>query len=372
MKPKILFILHFPPPTHGSAMVGKQIADSKLINESFDCDYINLSTSRSTDEIGKGGVVKYVRTLKIYLKTFMKLVTHKYDLCYLAITVTRAGLFKDAPLVFMCKAFNNVVLIHQHNKGVAHFQNKFLFNLVYKLIYRKTNIMLLSWSLYPDISRYVRRNEVCICPNGIPPLNITQSVGKEVSSVPQLLFLSNLAESKGCLILLDACKKLKNRGVRFQCHLVGGESVEISKEIFLNEIDLRGLTDCVLYHGPKYAAEKDYFFRKADIFVSPSFNDCFPLVLIEAMQYNLPVVSTFEGGIPDIVEDGVTGFLCNRKDSSDIAEKLESLITNEALRIKMGNAGNNRYTNHFSLDLFEKTFVKNIEAVRKNMLGINQ
>lgn len=62
-KPKILFILHYPPPTHGSAVVGKQIFESKLIKDHFLCDFVNLSTSKSIDEIGRKGINKYVRTL---------------------------------------------------------------------------------------------------------------------------------------------------------------------------------------------------------------------------------------------------------------------------------------------------------------------
>ena len=55
-KTRILFIATFPPPIHGSAMVSQQVKDSKLINEAFDGDYVNLGTSRKMAEIGKGGI----------------------------------------------------------------------------------------------------------------------------------------------------------------------------------------------------------------------------------------------------------------------------------------------------------------------------
>ena len=58
MKPKILFILHLPPPVHGSSMVGQYIKDSKIINTSFVAQYINLSTSKTVDEIGKYPILK--------------------------------------------------------------------------------------------------------------------------------------------------------------------------------------------------------------------------------------------------------------------------------------------------------------------------
>ena len=58
MKSKFLFILHLPPPVHGSAMVGQYIKDSKVVDNAFDARFINLSTSLTIDEIGKNPIVK--------------------------------------------------------------------------------------------------------------------------------------------------------------------------------------------------------------------------------------------------------------------------------------------------------------------------
>ena len=60
---KILFVLHLPPPIHGSSMVGKHIKNSKIINTSFETNFINLSTSKTVDEIGKKPFVKVRRYL---------------------------------------------------------------------------------------------------------------------------------------------------------------------------------------------------------------------------------------------------------------------------------------------------------------------
>ena len=65
-QPKVLFILHIPPPVNGAAMMGKYLMDSELINSGFDADYINLSSSSSLDAIGKGGVGKILAVAKIH------------------------------------------------------------------------------------------------------------------------------------------------------------------------------------------------------------------------------------------------------------------------------------------------------------------
>ena len=86
MKSKILFILHLPPPVHGSSMVGQYIKDSKIINTSFDAHYINLSTSKTIDEIGKKPLIKISRYLKILFRIIFSLVKCNPETVYLAIT----------------------------------------------------------------------------------------------------------------------------------------------------------------------------------------------------------------------------------------------------------------------------------------------
>ena len=79
------------------------------------------------------------------------------------------------------------------------------------------------------------------------------------------------------------------------------------------------------------------------------------------MQHSLPVVSTFEGAIPDVVEDGVTGFLVPQKDPVALAEKLEILIRNPEMRNQMGEAGRAKYEREFTLERFERRMVEILE-----------
>ena len=51
MKPKILFIMHMPPPVHGASMVGQYLHDSELINSSFDCHYVNLAVATRLEDV---------------------------------------------------------------------------------------------------------------------------------------------------------------------------------------------------------------------------------------------------------------------------------------------------------------------------------
>ena len=398
----ILFITPLPPPVHGSAMVSQCIKDSELIRGEFDCDFVNLSTSRRMDEIGKGGAKKLLRFAGSFFLLFYKLLVHRYDLCYLAITCHGVGFLKDAPFVLLCKLFGRRIVIHQHNKGMSGCIDRWPYRWLIPYIYKHARVILLSWHLYPDIAQVVKREQVMICPNGIaaeqqvncddsqvnaalPRLGVTQSQGDDSPATPlrltsssaainrseaasltahrspltvNLLFLSNLIPSKGVYVLLDACKMLKDRGVAFQCNFVGGESKEMDRRVFEEAVKERGLEGHVLYHGPKYGEEKEHYWSMADVFVQPTYEDCFPLTILEAMQHGLPVVSTDEGAVPDMVADGENGFVCRRKDVEGLAQALERLLLDEALRHRMGAEGYRIYQEKFTLQCFERRLVE--------------
>lgn len=352
-RPRLLFIVPLPPPVHGSAMVSRYIRNSSLLRDSFRSDFVNLSTSRRVDEIGKNGPMKFFRFMGTYMKVFYKLLSHRYDLCYLAITCHGIGFLKDAPFVLLCKWLGRKVVIHQHNKGMERYADRRFYRWLLKRVYDETNVILLSWKLYPDVKGIVKEEQVRICPNGIPETDSVNGREKDVNE-PRLLFLSNLVESKGVYVLLDACRMLREKGYAFSCHFVGGESKEISRTVFEEEIAERGLEGTVVYHGPQYGQDKERFFQEADIFVQPTFEDCFPLTIIEAMQHGLPVVATSEGAIPDMVVHGETGYVCEPKDVFCLTESLEKLLKDSELRKQMGKNGCCRYKERFTLDAFER------------------
>ena len=95
-------------------------------------------------------------------------------------------------------------------------------------------------------------------------------------------------------------------------------------------------------------------------------NECFPLVILEGMMHGVACVSTDEGGIPDIVDDGTTGLIAHRQDAADLAAKLAKLLPDAELRQRMGEAGYAKYRRQFTLDAFEQTLA---EALTESARG---
>lgn len=160
--------MHMPPPVHGAAMVGQYIHDSKLINEKFEGHYINLTTAKNLQDIGKVGFRKLVDFVMLLRRIRKSLKTINPQLVYVTPNACGGAFYKDFVVVEMLKSLGCKVVVHYHNKGVATRQDRRLDNALYRRFFKGIKVILLSECLYSDVMKYVKREDVFVCPNGIP------------------------------------------------------------------------------------------------------------------------------------------------------------------------------------------------------------
>lgn len=347
--------------------MGKYIHDSELINEKFECHYINPSLSTSVANVGKVSIGKIVFMVKNIINIIRKVKNIIPDLCYYTPTADGWGIYRDLIVLSLLKWQKQKIVLHMHNKGVRNFSNKHRFaRWAYRRIFKNTHVILLAKELYPDIQKYVIEKNIYYCPNGMPQTNLDGYERTSVHTPYTFLFLSNMIETKGVVEVLKACSILKSKGVKYVCNFVGKWST-VSKERFEGLIKELGVESYVNYLGAKYNEDKISELRNADSLVFPTYypGECFPLVLIEAMEYGLPCISTFEGGIPSLIDDGETGFLVQSKDTEALADKMLWLIEHQEEGLLMGKKGRNRFLENFTLDIFEHRMADILSAVIK-------
>ncbi len=155
---------------------------------------------------------------------------------------------------------------------------------------------------------------------------------------PLIGFVGRLCPTKGIETLIQAVARLRPRWPRLKLCLVVGETVGTGYRAQLTDLVHRlGLDDRVVFAG--YIDEAARLSGAFDIQTVPSLAEPFGLVSLEAMAAGVPLVVTDSGGSPEIVRDGVEGFLVPPADEEVLARKLDCLLDSPGLRMEMGQRG---------------------------------
>jgi glycosyltransferase involved in cell wall biosynthesis len=359
---KILFIVQLPPPVHGASIMNSNVFNSDIIKRSFDIEVVNLQFSKLISEISRFSFKKIPKAFHFGFEIIKKILIQKPDLVYFTISPTGYAFYRDIFYVFLIKLFNKKIVFHLHGKGIKKKIKNAVRKYLYLCVFKNAYVICLSKRLVNDIEE-VCKSVPYIVPNGIQLQ--PDAGGKKIhknGSALQILYLSTYARNKGVLVFVDALKEIKRQGYNFEARLVGAPS-DLTIEFLNKLINDQDLSDCVKIIGPRYGDDKKNELKNADIFVHPTFNDCFPLVLLEAMQNSLPVVSTIEGAISDIVVEGETGFLVEPHNTKGLTEKIKILLEKKELREEMGKKGYERFINNYTLNHFENDMVRTFQNI---------
>ncbi len=292
------------------------------------------------------------RVIDYTLVAIQLLVYFFYGKCivYIQTSQSKMGFLRDKLIVSISKFFGAKVIGHLHGGNYNQFYEEQ--SAVYKkaiknflLDFDKT--IVLSSNLKPMFDfQPLMRHRIITVPNGVGEIDPHMN-GKTIENTSkenpiQLLYLSNLIESKGYLIFLEALKLLKDKGVFFEANFCGlfraendhssYDSPEHAEADFLNRIDSYQLNDCVHYLGLVRGQAKDDLLAKAHFFVLPTAytNEGQPLSIIEAMSHGCVVVSTNYRAIPEMIQHDVDGLLIKVPNANDIVNQIIGCVQDQA------------------------------------------
>jgi glycosyltransferase involved in cell wall biosynthesis len=115
-------------------------------------------------------------------------------------------------------------------------------------------------------------------------------------------------------------------------------------------IAANGLSRCVTLEGSVNQDRIRGYYRQADIFVLSSFAEGIPVVLMEAMAMEVPCISTFVAGIPELIRNGIDGILVAPSDDRELEGAISRLIQDPDLRCRLGEAGRQRVIEKYDFD----------------------
>jgi colanic acid/amylovoran biosynthesis glycosyltransferase len=179
------------------------------------------------------------------------------------------------------------------------------------------------------------------------------SVSDFAGSRPEIISVGRLIEKKGFGDLISACALLRSRDRSFRCSIIGEGPLE---ESLRTQVAASGLETCVELAGPRTQTEIAGRLAHATVFALPCTHeadggmDNLPTVIMEAMAAGLPVISTPLGGIPEMVESGVTGELVPERDPTAFADAVEQMIENPERARRLGERGRQIAREKFSVE----------------------
>lgn len=185
--------------------------------------------------------------------------------------------------------------------------------------------------------------------NGVPDVAPALRCCASQGNVVKIVCVARLDVPKNHALLLKALATVI--GVPWVLELIGdGPLTDTVRQM----VHALGLTDRVVFSG--LCSDVPTRLARADVFVLVSNWEGLPLSILEAMRASLPVVASNVGGVAELVNDGVTGFLVPKGDVAVLADRLSRLLGDAALRQQMGHAGRDVYEHEFGFEtMYQRT-----------------
>ncbi len=215
----------------------------------------------------------------------------------------------------------------------------------------------------------VEPNKVVVRRMGVDPRSLTPPAPEAERSTACLIMLAvgRLHPVKNHAFLARACRRLKDRGIRFLCLIAGEGGERPSLEKLIRDLDLPGYVK-LLGHLPR--RQLDTYYAMCDLVVLTSRSEGIPLVLMEAMAHGRTVLAPAITGIPELVVDGKTGFLYRTGSLEDFVERVETICKSRSALGPLRRVARQHVLEHFNrernLSAFGDLFLARITGLAES------
>lgn len=317
-------------------------------------------------------------------KTITILRTHGYNFLYEAIYPSLKKVVDDYDIIQVTDyvGFNSVWLNAKHQDKTVNYQGPYYSPYNKKDILRALVMdhLLLPFS-HPSkmivgtksilATRYLHEKRI---PNvttlgvGIDIDNLTpppqkdlppfiQEVQSQKQSLKYLLYIGRLEPRRNILFLLDVFQQVAEKDENIRLVLIGKGDKEYTDECWA-KVDALNIKDKIFYCQQieqKYVHE---IYRCCDLFLLPTRYEIFGMVLLEAMYFGMPVLTTYNGGSATLIQDGENGFILEQMDTALWADKICSLLNDQALMAKVARKASDTVAHNYTWDALAPRFLE--------------
>ena len=374
-KTEICLIGPFPPPINGNSLALQTIYDSNILKSNYYFYRLNLSANNKEHESIVGKIIRYLR---LTFKLIVILRKNKnIKIVYITVAQSFWGNIRDIIFIIISFKKKKKVIIHLHGGYFRKYyeNSSYIIKRINKQLFKKISCaIVLSNNLKKIYDGLVEKDKIkivenCIQKTDLLDIDLISKKIKQAIEIKQvnILYLSNLIETKGYKDLLKAAKLLKlyyEDNLKF--NFAGAFYSENDKKFFYNYIEKNKLSNIITYHGIVKGEKKLELLKNNYIFVLPSYypNEGQPIAIIEAMASAMAIITTRHAGIPDMVRDNINGIFVQKKSYKDIAEAVNKLCKDRELLKEI--IKNNRVK--VEENYLEEYYIKKIYKIFKDVL----
>lgn len=269
--------------------------------------------------------------------------------------------FRAYAIAFCLYLRKKKYVVHTHGSELQQFceeTSSCVKKMIRGFFKRASGIIAITENMKDFLNGYVGENlPVFVIPNPCDSIADSLVEKSEGNECVKIVFSGQYGKRKGVYDLLDAFDKC-NFHTPVELHLFGNGEVE---QVRSRALSLKK-SKSVFVSG---WTEHEAYLKKLpsfDFLVLPSYAETFGMSLVEAMGQGLPVVSTFSGGIPNVVDNGRTGILINAGDVDALKSALETMVENSQIRKEMGLTAwkdvSEKYTVRIVLEQLENMYTQ--------------
>lgn len=321
--------------TAGITPVVRMIEES-FIWDKYKCYWVETAVNKKLQD----KLIYFLSSLFVYIAIvpFAKVV-------HIHLSEPNSALRKSIYL-YIAKIFGKKTIIHFHAfslESTIYGKNKERYRKIFKLC---DSIVVVSNYWSKNIEGFIGDHyKIRVIYNSCKTLK-EKSLLDENKREKLILYIGTINMRKGYADLIYAFSELVKNNSDWRLVLIGGGEIDEANRIINNcclgeSVDLMGYVDEIV---------KQEYLSKASIFCLPTYAEGFPMAIVEAMSYSLPIITTPVGGIPDICENMNNSLLYNPGNIDDLKKCLGSLINNEVLRSKLSQNAYKTAINKFNVD----------------------
>lgn len=358
-KPRVVMLGPVPPPAGGMASVVVNLRDSEL---SHRCGLTVMNNAKTTRE-GRALVVGIGAQIRLLGRLVGQILRGRGEIVHVH-TCSGFPFWRDCLHAAAARLLGGLAILHVHGARFDDFAGglgrmargamRFAFEHV-------SAVIVLSEDWLSRLKPYAPRANWRVVPNGVPVPAETAAVE---SRKPVFLFLGDLGERKGTRDLVKGASIALRRGFDGRVDLAGRETEPGEKDALERLVAEAGCESRVRLVGVLSGEPKAQALLSSACLVLPSYAEGLPMAILEAMACGLPIISTKVGAIPEVIREGVEGFLVEPGDVEGLADCMVRVSRDARLRKRMGEAARLRLREHYSLQVM----VERIMEVYRDVL----